>query len=50
MGMMATHNVSLEALFNEGELKLDDSPMHDMPPESGKTPTMLAQQWIWQPQ
>ena len=41
--MMATHNASLEALSNEGELKLDDSPMHEMPSESSKTPTMPVQ-------
>ena len=40
MRVMATHNVSLEALFNEDTLILDDSTMHETPPEAGKTPTI----------
>ena len=39
MHVMATNNVSLEALFSEGAIILDDSPMHETPPEADKTLT-----------
>ena len=42
MHVMAAKSTSLEALYNEGALLLDDSPLHETP-EAGKTPTTSAQ-------
>ena len=40
---MATHNVPVEVLFDEGALILHDSQLRETPPEAGKTPTTPVQ-------